>query len=109
MSAALRYPPLPNLRKIQHTLTISAPGFDDPLGVIITAQGNGDNLDILSVDDVSIGMTDLLPDEIWLKNSVSLCHGTHADFCSLRQWLQVVAGSNQDCIDQILSERGEAE
>lgn len=109
MSAALRYQPLPSLRKIQHTLTISAPGFDDPLDVTITSQGNGDDLDILSVDDVSIGMTDLLPDEIWLKNSVSLCHGTHADFCSLRQWLQVVAGSNQDCIDQILSERSAAE
>lgn len=96
--------PIPSLRRTSHTLTMTCPGFDDSLDVVITAQGNGDDIDILSVDDVSVGMTSLLPDEIYVRKSAVFCDGTASDFISLRDWCEMTAGEGS-YLERVLGER----
>lgn len=104
LATALRKP-FPSLRATSHMLTVTVPGFDESIDVSVTAKGTVDQIEIISVDDVSVGPVSLLPDEVWIRNPISLCSGTVKDFLSLRDWLHMAIVHSDDKLDQISEER----
>lgn len=104
MSVALRRP-FPSLRATSHMLTVTVPGFDDALDVSVTAKGSADQIEIIAIDDVAAGSVSLLPDDIWIRNPISLCAGTARDFLCLRDWLHMSIVGDDDKLRQIAEER----
>lgn len=103
MSAALRYPPLPSLRKTQHMLSVTVPGFDDCLTVHLTASGSRDQPAIESIDNVFADTVALETDKIWLRKPGLYCAGSKTDFFTLEEWL--VAEIHDEQMDEIRAGR----